>query len=93
MKYDDQQVRAWAASLDVAVGLLGFGFIGWLIDRWLGHAPWWMLGLGVLGLIGGSYRFIREAMAINRTSSDRSRRSRQTGRRPENPDRGDSPGV
>ena len=72
--YDQQQLRAWSAGLDVASGLLGFGFIGWLIDRWLGHAPWWMLGLGLTGLCGGSYRFIREAIAVNRAAAARYRK-------------------
>lgn len=82
----DQQttMRAWSASMDMAIGLLGFGFFGWLLDRWLGTSPWIMLGLGLVGLGGGSYRFIREAVAINRETSRRFSQTRSGGRN--NPD-------
>jgi len=65
------QLRAWSAGLDIAVGMFGMGLIGWLIDRWTGHGPWWMLGLGAAGLGGGTYRFIREAMRLNREAARR----------------------
>lgn len=86
------QLRAWSAGLDVAAGLVGGGFLGWLLDRWLGHAPWWMLGLGLAGLASGGYRFIREATALNRAASARFRRdSRQTADPPEKADGPPSP--
>lgn len=46
--------------------LLGAG-IDWLA----GTKPWWMLSLGLLGLVVGMYRFIRDAMRMNTTSSTR----------------------
>lgn len=33
--------------------LFGAAGIGWLLDRWLGTAPWLLMFFLVLGLIGG----------------------------------------
>lgn len=76
---DASSMRAWSASMDAVIGLGFFGFLGWLLDRWLGTAPWLMLVLGLIGLAGGSYRFIREAIAINREASSRFRRDHPRG--------------
>ena len=72
---DQDQLRAWSAGLDIPVGAFGLGFIGWAIDRWQGTAPWWMLGLGLAGVIGGCYRFVREAMRMNRAQVERYNRT------------------
>lgn len=63
------ELRAWSAGMDVAVGTFAGGFLGWLIDGWLGHRPWWMLGLGLAGMMAGGYRLIKEGMAMNREAS------------------------
>ena len=33
-------------GLELVLTTAIFGFFGWLLDRWLGTAPWIMLGLG-----------------------------------------------
>ena len=50
----------FAMALDF-VGSVGAGaFIGWLIDRWAGTSPVWVLvGLG-FGFLGAMFRIIRQ---------------------------------
>jgi ATP synthase protein I len=40
-------------------GPLGGGIVGWLLDRWLGTAPWLMLVLMFVGFAGGFTNVIR----------------------------------
>ena len=50
------------------VGLpFGGGLIGWLLDRWLGTAPWIMLAMLFLGF----GLAVRNVMRISKTGSDR----------------------
>jgi len=51
---------AFALFGSVAAGLLA----GWLIDRWLGTAPWLLVGGIVLGAAAGFYEFVRAASKI-----------------------------
>ena len=61
----------WSIGVNFSAGVAGMGLLGWLLDRWLGTAPWILLGGVLLGLIGGFYQFIREAGAINRRAAER----------------------
>ncbi|MEM7755284.1 MAG: AtpZ/AtpI family protein [Planctomycetota bacterium] len=70
-KFDRDQLQAWSAGLDIPAGAFGLGLVGYLIDRWQGTGPWWMLGLGLLGVAGGCYRFVREALRMNRQQAAR----------------------
>jgi len=72
--YDRDRLRAWSAGLDIPAGAFGLGFVGWLVDNWQGTGPWWMLGLGLAGLVGGCYRFVREALRMNRAQAARYKR-------------------
>ncbi|MEC9372720.1 MAG: AtpZ/AtpI family protein [Planctomycetota bacterium] len=57
------------------VGIVaGFIFLGWLLDRWLGTLPWITLVSAVFGLVGGSYKFAREAMQASRRANEAYRR-------------------
>lgn len=38
--------------MEAAIMLALFLGLGWLIDRWLGTTPWFMIGLVVLGSVG-----------------------------------------
>jgi ATP synthase protein I len=40
-------------------GPLGGAIVGWLLDRWLGTAPWMMLGLMFVGFAGGLINVFR----------------------------------
>ena len=50
---------AYAAALTLFAAVVTFCGLGWLLDRWLGTAPW-LMGAGlVLGAAAGFYEFIR----------------------------------
>jgi ATP synthase protein I len=50
---------AYAAALSLFASVVVFCGFGWLLDRWLGTAPWF-LGAGVvLGSAVGLFEFIR----------------------------------
>lgn len=42
-------------------GPVGGAIVGWLLDRWLGTAPWLMLGLMFIGFAGGFINVIRNS--------------------------------
>jgi ATP synthase protein I len=48
----------WTMVADILTGTFLFGGIGWLVDRWLGIAPWAM----VVGFVGGHGMGIYAAM-------------------------------
>jgi ATP synthase protein I len=52
---------AWEA---VASAIAGIG-IGYLLDRWLGTAPWLLLGFMLLGCVAGFRRLLRLAQTAN----------------------------
>jgi F0F1-type ATP synthase assembly protein I len=43
---------AFGRGMDVALTVLLFFGIGWVLDRWLGTTPWFMIGLTLLASIG-----------------------------------------
>ena len=56
----DAGIRAGRLVVNQLVGgPLGGGIVGWLLDRWLGTAPWLMLGLMFVGFAGGFINVIR----------------------------------
>lgn len=71
-----RQAKAWVLALDPIYGMIGFGAVGFVIDRWVvGSGRTWMIALGITGLIVGFYRFIREAMALNKEQTRSSSRT------------------
>ncbi len=54
---------ALGAGFDFAGAIIGSVILGFLLDRLLGTAPWFLLGLIVLGFINGSvgvWRFLQK---------------------------------
>lgn len=51
--------RGWAVGIEFIGAVLVSGFIGWLIDRFAGTAPWAMIVLLVLGFAAGTRRALR----------------------------------
>ena len=85
-----QNIRAWSIGLDMVYSAAGMLLLGALIDWAAGTRPWWMLGLGLLGLVVGVYRFIRDAMRMNTASSRKaSGRARPGGSPDQRPDESD----
>ena len=70
------QARAWVLALDPIYGMVGMGAVGWVIDtQVVGSGRGWMIGLGITGLIVGFYRFVREAMALNKQQTKSTNRT------------------
>ena len=55
---------AWRISIELAVAIGVCGAIGFGLDRWLGTAPWLMLGFLVLGFAAGIRNVYRAAQQI-----------------------------
>lgn len=64
-----RQARAWAIAMDPVYGLIGLGLLGYAIDHFAGTWPRWTSILAIVGLVGGFYRFIREAMSLNKENT------------------------
>lgn len=50
-KYD----RGWDMSVEMIAAILLWGGVGWLVDRWLGTAPWAMVAGFLVGNAAGIY--------------------------------------
>ena len=50
--------RYGAVAFEFSGTIGGGAFIGWMVDRWLGSAPWGMVICSVLAVIGGFVRLI-----------------------------------
>ena len=50
-------------------GPIGGAIVGWVLDRWLGTAPWLMLGLMFVGFAGGVFNVFR--ISSKHAGSDR----------------------
>lgn len=48
--------RGWAIGIEFVGAVLVSAFIGWLIDRFAGTAPWAMIVLLLLGFAAGTRR-------------------------------------
>lgn len=56
---------AYAAAFTLFVSVASMCGIGWLLDRWLGTAPWLMAGGLILGAIVGLFEFFRLASKLD----------------------------
>ncbi len=65
------QYRAWSTGVDLAAGTIGMGLLGFGIDYLAGTTPVWTIVLALVGLVGGFYRFIKEALALNKEQTAR----------------------
>jgi len=50
---------AYAAAFSLFASVAAFCGLGWLLDRWRGTAPWFLVGGVVVGAIIGFLQFIR----------------------------------
>lgn len=53
--------RGFRLSTELVGGVIVGGGLGWLIDRWLGTTPWFLMGLVLLGFAGGTLNVMRAA--------------------------------
>ena len=56
--------QAYRMVVEFVVGTAAGGFIGWLIDGWLGTAPWAMLLFLMLGFAAGMLNMIRVSRQV-----------------------------
>ena len=57
--------RAYGAAISLFAAVVGGLIVGWLLDRWLGTAPWLLVVGLVLGAAAGFYEFIRATSRLN----------------------------
>ena len=60
----DQLSRVSAIGSNLAFTAGAGALLGWLLDRWLGTAPWCLLGLALVGLVVGFRRFFIETRLL-----------------------------
>lgn len=61
--------RAWAIGMDLVIYLIAGGLIGFGLDYLFKTGPLLMILIGLLGLASGLFRFVREALQLNRQMS------------------------
>ena len=90
MKHEDPKasrewVRLSGLGIELAAAVAGFTLAGWWWDRHFGTAPWG-LGIGlVLGMVGGMYNLIRQALAAARNVSSGNRTTKRNTKRDDEP--------
>ena len=52
-------------STDLVAAVAVGGFLGWLLDRWLGTSPWLLLLFFFLGVAAGIMNVVRTANQMN----------------------------
>lgn len=59
--------KAWSLAIEMVAAVGVSLFIGWWLDRWLGTAPWGLLGFILLGVATAMWSAIRTAMIMQRS--------------------------
>ncbi len=70
-----RQAKAWSIALNPVYGLIGMGVVGYLIDGAADSGKLWTITLSLIGLVGGFYLFIKEAMRLNNEQIRSSKRT------------------
>jgi F0F1-type ATP synthase assembly protein I len=70
-----KEASGWAIASNFAFGVAGMCVIGWILQTyiWPNAAPWLLVGFAVAGVIGGGYRFMKDAMDANRSMTKASK--------------------
>lgn len=58
--------KAWSLAIEMVAAVCVSLFIGWWLDRWLGTAPWGLLGFILLGVATAMWSAIRTGMMMQR---------------------------
>lgn len=70
-----RQAKAWSIALDPVYGMVGLGAIGYTIDHFAHTGALWTIILAITGLVVGFYRFVREALDLNKEQTKSSART------------------
>lgn len=82
----------YATAINFAATVAVFTGVGYLLDRWLKTDPWCLIGGLVLGLVGGTIKFVRDGMALNREAARQTRGKHNWNKVVEDEDRGSGEG-
>ena len=66
-------VRHSGVGLELAGAVAGFSLIGYWIDRHYDTSPWGLVVGLALGVVGGLYNFVREALQATREAQQEDR--------------------
>lgn len=69
--------RAWGIAMDFIFTILAGAGLGWLIGRWQGHMPGWVLGGLALGFAAALVRIIRATQRQERLEREAAQRQRK----------------
>ncbi len=76
-------MRFAGLGIEFAAAVAGLTLLGYWIDSRFGTKPWGLL-IGVfIGLVGGMYNMIQEALMATRSGADSKAASEETGSGPE----------
>ncbi|HNQ22887.1 MAG TPA: AtpZ/AtpI family protein [Phycisphaerae bacterium] len=64
-------LRFSGLGVEFAAAVLGFTLVGYWIDRHYGCGPWGVVIGVALGLIGGMYNLVRQALVASREADER----------------------
>jgi len=56
--------KAWSLAIEMVAAVGVSVFIGWWFDRWLGTAPWGLLGFILLGIAAAMWTAVRTGMRM-----------------------------
>jgi ATP synthase protein I len=74
---DDKRFPDWVrhsgVGLELAGAVAGFALVGYWIDRHYGTTPWGLVVGVALGMVGGLYNFVREALQATREAQQEDR--------------------
>ena len=59
-------VRHAGVGLELAGAVAGFALVGYWVDRHYGSGPWGLIIGVVLGIVGGLYNLVKEALQATR---------------------------
>lgn len=61
---DDRRkgLRMAGVGMELAAAVLGLTLVGYWVDRHFGTSPWAVVIGAIVGLLGGMYNFLREAL-------------------------------
>lgn len=71
---------ALGQGMDTVITLVVFMGIGWLLDRWLGTSPWFMIGLFLLAGVG-SFVILKARYTVKMEALEAERRGAATAQR------------
>jgi len=53
-------------GMELTAAVVGLAALGYALDRSFGWKPWGLLTCALIGLVGGMYNLIRDALRVSR---------------------------